>query len=286
MIVLSSRLPSPSRPVDIIGDGATIDGSLTGSDCLEDAAGSDGSRFFGLEIKGCGGFALDLSSASGHQLSRLWIHDTGDGIQLGNAGNTVGPGNDIGFTRWALSITDGPNTVFENRLHDCNDAAIRFTGGADDSIVERNDIYWNSIGVYLSTGTHDVLVRHNTFHGNTNTGLWMHNNTTGTDCRNNIFTGHANDAISAKDSNFGPGLFDYNDFFANGGADCTSCTLGPNSLLLDPSYIDVASDDLRLHPATTPLIDAGVDVGVDMNGPAVPANFNGAAPEIGARETP
>ena len=49
-------------------------------------------------------------------------------------------------------------------------------------------------------------------------------------------------------------------------------------------YAGRASGDYRLEP-DSPLIDAGVDVGVDVNG-SQPGPCNGTAPDIGAWESP
>jgi len=50
--------------------------------------------------------------------------------------------------------------------------------------------------------------------------------------------------------------------------------------------MDPTIDDFRLQ-SSSPNINTGIDTGNDVNGPAPYGGlFNGAAPDIGARESP
>ena len=70
----------------------------------------------------------------------------------------------------------------------------------------------------------------------------------------------------------------------NGGAACSNCTLGPNSVTTGPAFVSPALGDYRLQEGS-PAIDRGADVGFDVNGAAA-GTFNGDAPDIGYWESP
>ena len=98
-----------------------------------------------------------------------------------------------------------------------------------------------------------------------------------------IFSNNGAFGIRGGDSNFA--TLDYCNFFGNGAGACMTCSsLGTNSLTDDPAYILPAAFDLRLLSAST-LIDAGTDLLIDVNGPPA-GDYNGAAPDMGAWESP
>jgi hypothetical protein len=77
---------------------------------------------------------------------------------------------------------------------------------------------------------------------------------------------------------------DNNLFFGNGTADWGGgYVAGPNVVMDDPLFVDEANDDFNLNVGS-PAIDAGVDMGWDVNGNAT-GNYNNAAPDIGCFET-
>jgi hypothetical protein len=105
----------------------------------------------------------------------------------------------------------------------------------------------------------------------------------GTDLRNDILSNNTGFGIVGADASFA--FLDDDDFAANTQGPCSSCALtGTHSLDTDPLYVDSAAADYRLR-SLSPLIDAGLDLGYDVNGPAA-GNFNGKAPDIGAWESP
>jgi hypothetical protein len=67
----------------------------------------------------------------------------------------------------------------------------------------------------------------------------------------------------------------------------SGCTLsGLNDRSDEPKFVDPSVADYRLLP-TSLLIDRGFETGHDLNGPSVVNGmFNGAAPDIGASESP
>ncbi len=284
-------------PVDLVGDGAVIDGGGLVVNCVVPNTGSDGSGFYGLEITGCTGVGLRAQAASNHTVSRCFIHDNDIGISLQSEGNTIGPDNEISANASiGVQVNALTNAVRANRIHHNLGSGIQIVGGGDGTIIDLNFLYANVTGIELGSNADATLIRHNTIFQNTGAGLSTVANADSTDCRNNIFAHNGTTGISGDDDNFGAGLLDYNAYFANGtGSDhCDGCTtLGANSLVdTDPVFVDLDSPDLRLVPGTSPLIDQGLDLGVDVNGPLPvppyppPELYNGAAPDIGAAETP
>ena len=63
---------------------------------------------------------------------------------------------------------------------------------------------------------------------------------------------------------------------------CVGCPSEPNAVFLDPLFVDVGLADFRLRD-DSPAVDTGVDLGIDLNGPA-PGNWSGSGPDIGALE--
>ena len=100
---------------------------------------------------------------------------------------------------------------------------------------------------------------------------------------NNIVSNSGGNGLDCGDGHFA--TRNYNDYFNNGGLWCTSCSaVDPNGLMDPPRFVDPLTLDLRLYPNST-LIDAGFDLGINVNGPQ-PMLFNGSAPEMGAWEAP
>ena len=98
---------------------------------------------------------------------------------------------------------------------------------------------------------------------------------------NNLFT---NNVIGVQALQIELASIDYNGYFGNG-AMCSPCSPGPNLVAEDPVYRDVARGDFSLTPGSR-VIDRGVEVGWDLNGPDLAGDWNGAAPDLGAFESP
>jgi hypothetical protein len=102
----------------------------------------------------------------------------------------------------------------------------------------------------------------------------------------NIFAQGADVALSAIGNSTS-----YNLFFNNNGDGVTGANavqgvapsaLDPSNIFADPQFVDAANGDFT--PGAN-AVDHGVDLGIDRNAD-LPGNFNGAAPDIGAVETP
>ncbi len=102
------------------------------------------------------------------------------------------------------------------------------------------------------------------------------------DVRDNLFTHNGGHGMSGSVSGFSP--FDHNGFFANALGPISGAAPGATDVTADPRYVDRAGGDFRLLPGS-PAVNAGVDVGLDVNGPGS-GNFSGAGPDLGAFETP
>ena len=134
-------------------------------------------------------------------------------------------------------------------------------------------------GVFLSG--HDLIFVHNTVIGNTN-GVGVGASVSGIVLQNNIIMNNTQYGLASDGSQLITN--DHNTYFGNQ-TDCNGCsTLGDNSLTVDPMILDIAGHDFRLDPDSL-LINAGASTGYDVNAP-VSGNglYNGAAPDIGARE--
>jgi parallel beta-helix repeat protein len=210
------------------------------------------------------------------------VHDNLVGIRVEPDDNTVGPGNDLfENTGWALEI-NGKTFVIGNRIHDNTDG-VQLQGGADASIVTGNTLFRNPRAFSLGAQAEPIVIAHNTIVATTTYIITSPASTDQIDLRNNIVTGGGAEAIDQDDSQFD--FRDHNLFFDNAGGICSFCSgPGPNSVEADPLYILAAADDYRLMPGS-PAVDAGLDVGIDTNGPEAD-DFNGSAPDIGAWESP
>lgn len=267
--------------MDVVADGVVLDGAGLSSTCI--TVDFSFNRYFGLEVRNCPGIAVTITGTD-NQFARCYIHDNDLGIALAGSGNTVGPQSEVAFNISKGIQFSGENTVEWSRIHDNGAEGIFMGGGADESRVVGNVIYANAMGIIVTVQSDFQVLVHNTIHNNVSNGVRFSNaNADSADFRNNTLSNNGAWGVDGVDGNF---LFrDNNDYFANVSGTCSGCSgLGSNSLTDDPLYIDAATADFRLLNTST-LINAGLDLGIDVNGPA-PGNYNGPAPEIGAWEGP
>jgi hypothetical protein len=126
-----------------------------------------------------------------------------------------------------------------------------------------------------------VEILQNVFDGNAGDGVQAADGAELT-VRNNLFTSSGGLGLNALPAGL---THDHNGYFGNaGGAVAPGLSTGPTDPLLDPLYVDGAGGDYRLLPES-PAIDAGIDTGLDVNGPG-PGLYDGPAPDLGASETP
>ncbi len=285
-------------PLDpLVAPGATIVGRPdllldfegTMPTCLSlDAAGQ---TLLGLRVTGCDATGIFLGPLSaGSRVAECTLANSP--VRTGSVGITVlsasvvGPGNDVsGYDTGVRFPGLGGYTLEGNRLHG-NGTGAELTGvTAEGALVARNLFYANTgdgLHVTLSQGL--TRAWFNVFDGNGQNGLSGADGPP-LDVRDDLFTGNGSLAVSATSASFAaPGAIDHNGYFGNAGGNLAPGLALKASVLADPRYADRAGGDFRLLPGS-PAVDAGEDVGVDVNGP-VSGNFNGAAPDLGAAETP
>ena len=291
------QLPFVASDMAIVADGSVaIDGSSLPNDanlgdCLWVTSGDV--WLVGLEFFGCRDDGISVNVTASLPVATITdchVHDVNDRAILVYTPNmAIGPGNEIAYNGGdgiALRGTQADNfTITGNLIHDNGGAGIRsvdndtFTSGG---LIELNQIWGNAaVGIGFRNNTTAHVIRHNTIAANA-VGISIGTvGCTGYDVRNNALvgsiTGYGIDADAASFADV-----DYNLFFGNAQGPCRNCPAQPNSVFADPVFVNAAGGDWRLQE-TSPAIDAGALLGVDVNGPAA-GEFNSTAPDIGALE--
>jgi hypothetical protein len=290
LLLLSPLDPLTAPGAAIVGrPDLLLDFNGANQACLGlDAAGQ---TLLGLRITGCDATGISLSPRSaGSLVAECTIiaasSRTGSvGIAV-QSPSTIGPGNDVsGYDTGVRFPSLGGYTLDGNRLHHNVTGALLTGVTAAGARVSRNLFHANTgDGLHVTNSPGLTQAWFNVFDANGRDGLSCANGPP-LDVRNDLFTGNGALGISATPASFAaPGALDHNGFSGNAGGDLAPGLALTASVVADPRYVDRAGGDFHLLPGS-PAIDAGVDVGLDVNGPA-PANFNGSAPDLGAAETP
>ncbi len=267
--------------VTIGSDGAVVSGAgiTSQSDCL--ILDGDDITVFGLAITGCPVAAVSVKSGSDSQVRDCSLHGNGDGVAWAIANNTFGPGNEVdgGAAAGRSGIYAGASTtILGNRFFGHQGCGITVRNDATSVFIARNYVFANtSGGVCLGANTADISVFANTIDDNGAAGLVLLTSAATTSVANNSFTYNEGAGVEAPGGAESFALFDFNNYFDNQITECLTCPLGAHDLLIEPGYRDRAARDYALT-SQSGLIDHGLDLGY--------GSYNGAAPDIGAHESP
>ncbi len=286
-IVLGSALPALTAASAAIAGtpDVTVDcaGAGVGQSCL--VLSGSGQALLGLSLTGNGATGISLQG-SGAQVADCSIASTGraPGVAgiLTQAGGTIGPGNEVSGAGTGIQV--GGTTavaVVDNLVHD-NAIGIALDGGAAGTVpaAVTGNLVLRSSQSGITAAKASGSIWFNTVDGNAVHGL-LAGSPVSLDVRNNLFTGNGSAGIGGGIAGLLP--FDHNGYFGNG-VPIAGGSLGPTDVTADPLYVNPTGGDYRLLPGS-PAINAGVDVGVDVNGPG-PGRWDGSAPDLGARESP
>lgn len=228
---------------------------------LDDPDGTaiDGGGVVTVESAGAVPIGLRLVS-DGNQLFNLEVANVMTGIQV-NGASTVLSGLHVRDCPTAGIVVAAAATgtqIISSLLHDVREAAIQALGTSELRVVSCTIARNAGSGINATAGAVDLFVE------------------------NSLVTGNQDYGIAVDPG--APVSLDYDGISGNRLEDCLNCTPGPNSIADDPMYVDAVGDDFHLQ-AGSPAIDAGRINGVDVNGEG-DGYYNGAAPDLGALESP
>lgn len=286
VIDIGGELPalSDAAGIDLIGDGAVIDGTGIAQvdDCL--AIDTSETRVFGLEIENCQRSPLRVGFVSNCQFSRLNLHDSGQGAFVNGPGNVFGPGNVIRRSaEHGLTVYDA-TIVVDNEFHDNAERGIDLTGSSDGALVIGNVVTGSDPGILFGAGASGNVVIHNTVHQNLSDGVFMAGAAnTGTLLQNNIFSQNGGFGLRAGDGQFTPTITTTTSrtrwaIAASAVRSALAAHRATRSSSTRPPTTSVSA------PAAPTWIPVSTRAATSTG--AVPGLFNGSNPDVGARESP
>jgi hypothetical protein len=240
----------------------------------------------GVEVRDQTGAAASLfvGAAGALTLEDAFVHDSGPirfsgsvTVRRSRLQACTGPC----LEQWAPT---GVLAVAGSLLQTGADDAVRFTQCGDGSWLDVSSTVITGFATGIRArcvlgGT--TRIRNVTFHAN-GTGVAYDGGGRAHDLRNAIFTSQTGSAVTC--GTVQPYQFvarSYHLLFGNAAAGCVASD--PYVVTSDPLYIGAATGDFRLTEGS-PARDAGVDTGIDVNGPA-PGSYSGGRPDRGGRET-
>lgn len=288
MILVLARLPQLTANGSSIVGGAGVVLDFRAQDpsspdaCLT-LAGAD-QALIRLELQGCPGPVL-LDRGVRNRISECRFSPgarTGLGVRLSGADGVFGPGNEVeAFAAGCLEVRGTGIRVEGNRLHGCG-TGVEVENNADSAALRLNLVYANrGDGAWVGRAG-SVQLWNNTVAGNGGDGIELALNALPVDVRNNALTGNGEYGVRGLAQTFAG--VDPNLFFSNGSGAWSGGAPGSGSVLADPLFLAEPAGDFGLAPGS-PAINAGADLGLDVNGPAL-GNFHGSQPDLGAQESP
>jgi hypothetical protein len=281
-IVLASplALTGPSLPLDsmvqIVGTpGATIQRELI--------IGTSTVTLLGVELVGQGKITVPLGTTI--HLVDSYVHDSPGIVSAGR----------VKVVRSRFENCAGACITVDGESSELSVSQSSFSnGGSGDGIdavrcVQISNTYaldllsntFSGFATAIRIGAqcnHPTRIIHQTFHGNfiglDYIGGSLH------ELRNNIFTGQSWSAVEGCSVSFAARRDHL--LFANKSDGCLATDL-ETTLREHPGYVSAATGDFRLRFGSLAL-DRAADTGLDVNG-AAPGFYQGARPDLGARET-
>jgi hypothetical protein len=283
---LSAPLPpARARGTRVAGrPGVVLDFAGAGPGACLTLAGPD-QHLVGVEARGCAGPAVVLSGTGAHVADSTLACAPGAAacvVAASSGSGTIGAGNDVSGAEVGVLVLSGAWIVDGNRVHGSG-VGIRVDGPA---VVQRNEVFANGGDGLEVGGLSGATVRFNVLdangHAGAGSGITVGRTTADVELRGNLLTRNRDFGVAGDAGSFA--ALDHDGFFANLGGAVSPGLYPTESVAADPLYVDAVGGDYRLLPGS-PAIDAGVDLALDLNGPA-PGAFTGAAPDLGAHESP
>jgi hypothetical protein len=283
VVALTNTLPTITQSTTILGGSVNGTALANGRDCLVVGAGP--SVIDGLAVTGCPGKPISVTGGNDVHISNCTVTQNAEPLEVGSVAGTgtiIGPGNVItGSAGHCVAVYNSGTLVLDNRIIGCGTNGIFVSGRSATTSVIGNLIVRAETGIGMAVGATGTVMWFNTVAQSVLHGINVGNSATN-DMRNNILAFNGDAGTWGQDSRFSQQ--NYNLFFGNTNGTCSPCIPGPNSVFLDPRFVNAAADDYTLQ-AGSPAIDAGTPVAVDRNG-AGSGNFNGTAPDLGYWEAP
>ncbi|MHB8873647.1 MAG: right-handed parallel beta-helix repeat-containing protein [Myxococcaceae bacterium] len=285
-ITVASPLPLLNAPGMVIAGspGVVLDfGASKGVACL--VLNAPGVTLIGLEAGGCAGRLIDIRAAD-CRVAECTLGGTGrnvSGVLISAPSAVVGPRNEVaGFSGEGVSVRAASALVEGNRVRN-NGTGVSIEQGGHGARVQLNQLVRNAAaGLYAHLGDPGPQVLHNTVVANGGSGIELSSPLGASTLQNNLLSGNAGYGLSRHASI--SVTEDHNLFFGNGQGAVSPGAPGDGGVLADPLFIGPAIDDYRLAPSS-PAVNAGLDAGIDVNGPG-PGRFEGTSPDLGSWESP
>jgi hypothetical protein len=256
--------------MDVFGYGATIDGSVVHLSCV--SVVGNNTRVIGLEIRDCTFNTWGITGTN-NQMIRCVVQNSAP-LEIGGTGNTLGPGNVI--TRTMVMLISQQNAVIGNTIVDAAQFAIQAVYNPTQGSVIRGNLVLRPSGNGISAQSQGTIVAHNTVHGAGGTAIVVGSGISIV-LVNNVMSQATSYGLEALDNQFLQRS--NNAYFGNLLGACSNCALEASAMTLDPQFTNPAADDFRPGPLS-PLVDAGLDLGYDLNG-VRPGLYDGLGPDIG-----